>query len=30
MKKYDFVIVGSGWYGSVCARELTDKFLLMK
>ena len=24
-KKYDFLIVGSGWYGSVCARELTDK-----
>lgn len=23
--KYDFLIVGSGWYGSVCARELTDK-----
>ncbi len=24
-KKYDYVIVGSGLYGSVCARELTDK-----
>ena len=24
-KLYDFLIVGSGWYGSVCARELTDK-----
>ena len=23
-KKYDFLIVGSGWYGSVCARELTN------
>mgnify|MGYP006084180805 FL=1 len=23
-KEYDFLIVGSGWYGSVCARELTD------
>ena len=23
--KYDFLIVGSGFFGSVCARELTDK-----
>jgi UDP-galactopyranose mutase len=23
--EYDFLIVGSGFYGSVCARELTDK-----
>ncbi len=25
MKKYDFIIVGAGLSGSVCARELTDK-----
>lgn len=25
MKKYDFLIVGSGLFGSVCARELTNK-----
>lgn len=24
MKKYDYLIVGSGLFGSVCARELTD------
>ena len=24
MKKYDYIIVGSGIFGSVCARELTD------
>lgn len=24
MRKYDYLIVGSGLYGSVCARELTD------
>ncbi|MEZ9487488.1 UDP-galactopyranose mutase [Vibrio breoganii] len=24
MKKYDYVIVGAGLYGAVCARELTD------
>jgi UDP-galactopyranose mutase len=24
MKKYDFVIVGAGMFGSICARELTD------
>lgn len=24
-KKYDFLIVGAGLFGSVCARELTDK-----
>jgi len=24
MKKYDFIIVGSGMFGSICARELTD------
>ena len=23
--KYDFLIIGAGFYGSVCARELTDK-----
>ena len=22
---YDYVIVGSGFFGSICARELTDK-----
>ena len=25
MHKYDYLIVGSGLYGSVCARQLTDK-----
>ena len=25
MEKYDYLIVGAGIYGSVCARELTDK-----
>lgn len=25
MKEYDYIIVGSGLFGSVCARELTDK-----
>ena len=24
MKNYDFLIVGSGFFGSICARELTD------
>jgi UDP-galactopyranose mutase len=24
MKEFDFLIVGSGLFGSVCARELTD------
>ena len=24
-KKYDYLIVGAGFFGSVCARELTDK-----
>ena len=24
-KKYDYVIVGAGMYGAICARELTDK-----
>lgn len=24
-KKYDYVIVGAGFYGAICARELTDK-----
>lgn len=23
--KYDYIIVGSGFYGAICARELTDK-----
>ena len=22
---YDYLIVGAGFYGSICARELTDK-----
>ena len=22
--KYDYLIIGSGFFGSVCARELTD------
>ena len=26
-EKYDYLIVGSGLYGAVCARELTDKGL---
>ena len=25
MSQYDYLIVGSGLYGSICARELTDK-----
>jgi UDP-galactopyranose mutase len=25
MNKYDYLIVGSGFFGSICARELTDK-----
>ena len=24
MKKYDYIIVGAGLFGSICARELTD------
>ena len=24
MKRYDYLIVGAGLYGAVCARELTD------
>lgn len=25
MKRYDYLIVGSGFYGSICARELTNR-----
>ena len=25
MKEYDYLIVGAGIFGAVCARELTDK-----
>ena len=25
MKKYDYLIVGAGLFGSVCARELADR-----
>jgi UDP-galactopyranose mutase len=24
MEKYDYIIVGAGFFGAVCARELTD------
>jgi UDP-galactopyranose mutase len=24
-REFDFLIIGSGWYGAVCARELTNK-----